>query len=108
MKKTIIILALVLVTGRASLNAQSTAKKVETDVKTATKKAGDKTAEIASKGKAAVIDKVYKGKKGTNGQTIYIDRHSKYYWINKKGHKVYVTKNDLSDQKTKNEPQNTD
>ena len=55
----------------------------------------NKTAEVASKGKATVTDNVYKGKVGPNGQTIYIDDHSRYYWIDKKGHKSYVAEADL-------------
>jgi hypothetical protein len=30
-------------------------------------------------------------------KTIYIDKHSKYYWVDKKGHKVYVSKDELKD-----------
>jgi hypothetical protein len=95
MKKFIGISILVLLSGISSVNAQSTASKVGTDVKNGAVKAGNKTAEIASKGKSAVIDKVYKDKEGPNGETIYIDKHSKYYWIDKKGHKVPIAKNKL-------------
>lgn len=64
----------------------STAKKVE-----------NKTAEIASKGKSAVVDEVYKNKLGPAGQTIYIDHSSKYYYVDNKGKKVYVPKSSLKD-----------
>lgn len=47
-------------------------------------------AELSSKGKARVTDKIYKGKAEPNGQTIYIDDHSRYYCIDKKGHRNYV------------------
>jgi hypothetical protein len=59
-------------------------------VKKGAKKAGHKTAEIASKGKAQVTDQVHKDKVGPNGETIYIDNHSKYYWVDDKGHRHYV------------------
>ena len=95
MKKFIGISILVLLAGFSQANAQSTAHKVGTDVKEGAVKAGNKTAEIASKSKAAVTDKVYKDKEGPNGETIYIDKHSKYYWIDKKGHKVPISKNEL-------------
>ncbi|HXB29372.1 MAG TPA: hypothetical protein VNW49_06120 [Puia sp.] len=63
----------------------STAKKVE-----------NKTSEIASKGKSAIVDEVYKNKIGPQGQTpIYIDHSSKYYYVDKKGKKVYVLKSSL-------------
>lgn len=95
MKKFIGISLLILLAGFSQVNAQSTASKVEKDVKDGAVKAGNKTAEIASKGKSSVIDQVYKDKVGPNGETIYINRHSKYYWIDKKGHKVPIEKNKL-------------
>lgn len=95
MKKFIGISILVLLAGFSQVNAQSTASKVETDVKEGAVKVGNKTAEVASKGKASVTDKVYKDMEGPNGETIYIDKHSKYYWIDKKGHKVSIAKNKL-------------
>lgn len=95
MKKFIGISILVLLAAFSQANAQSTASKVGTDVKDGAVKAGNKTAEIASKGKSAVTDKVYKDMEGPNGETIYIDKHSKYYWIDKKGHKVSIEKNKL-------------
>ncbi|MBD0278897.1 MAG: hypothetical protein ICV51_19705 [Flavisolibacter sp.] len=67
------------------------------DVGKGAKKVGNKTAEIASKGKAKITDEVYKDKVGPNGQTIYIDNNSKYYWIDKKGHKHYVASSQLRD-----------
>ncbi|THU38220.1 hypothetical protein FAM09_16200 [Niastella caeni] len=95
MKKLIGISILALLVGFSSANAQDTTKKVTTKVKEGAVKAGNKTAELASKGKNAITDKVYKDKEGPNGETIYIDKHSKYYWIDKKGHKVPISKNEL-------------
>ena len=95
MKKFVGNLILALVIGISSAQAQSTAKKVEKSVTTSAKKVGNKTAEISSKGKSKTIDKTYKDMVGPNGQTIYIDKHSKYYWVDKKGHKVYVSKDEL-------------
>ena len=105
MKKIIGISVLALLAAFSSANAQDTTKKdtmapdttkkVTTKVKEGAVSAGNKTAEVASKGKSAVTDKVYKDKEGPNGETIYIDKHSKYYWIDKKGHKVPINKDDL-------------
>jgi hypothetical protein len=95
MKKIIGITILALFAGFSQVNAQSAASKAVTDVKKGAVKAGNKTAEMASKGKASVTDKIYKDKEGPDGQTIYIDKHSKYYWIDKKGHKVPIAKNKL-------------
>jgi hypothetical protein len=97
MKKLIAFSFVVFALGFTSANAQSTTKKVEHDVKKGAKKAGNETAEVASKGAHHVVDKVYKGKEGPDGQTIYIDNRSRYFWIDEKGHKQYVTKEQLRD-----------
>jgi len=95
MKKLIGALALgFLLSFSISLNAQAV-KKTEHAVSKSAKTVGNKTAEVASKGKARVTDKVYKDKTGPEGQTIYIDDHSKYYWIDKKGHRHYVAEASL-------------
>jgi hypothetical protein len=94
MKKITGIIAFSFLVGIGSLGAQ-----VKEDVgKTATK-VGNKTEEVASKTKSAIVDNKYKGKVGPNGQTIYIDHDSKYYYVNKKGRKVYVAKSKLRDKK---------
>ncbi|WP_207515201.1 hypothetical protein [Longitalea luteola] len=95
MKKLLGISILALLVGFSSANAQDTTKKVTTKVKEGAVKTGNKAAELASKGKNAVTDKVYKDKEGPNGKTIYIDKRSNYYWIDKKGHKVPISKNEL-------------
>lgn len=92
MKKISGITVLLILVAFCSAQAQSKAKKDTTGF---IERSANKTAEIAVKGKAAIVDKVYKDKVGPNGQTIYIDRHSKYYWVDKKGHNVYIAKNKL-------------
>ena len=70
----------------------------QAQVDTAINNAANKTAQVAVKGKSAVVDKVYKDKVGPDGQSpIYIDGSSKYYFIDKKGHKMYVPKSSLKD-----------
>lgn len=64
---------------------------------------GNKTAELASKGSSAVIDKIYDGKAGPGGQTIYISSKSKYYWVDKKGRRHYVAKVSLKEKVEKNQ-----
>ena len=81
----------------AGQDIKNAAKKTGKAVEKAATKVGEKTAEIASKGKATLVDQVYKGKQGPGGQTIYINNESEYYWIDKKGHKNFVTTNDLKD-----------
>ncbi|MEO5889376.1 MAG: hypothetical protein ABIQ31_03945 [Ferruginibacter sp.] len=76
---------------------KSAAKKTGRAVKKGAKKVGNKSAELASKGSSAVVDKVYDGKVGPDGQKIYINNKSKYYWVDKQGHRHYVTEAQLKD-----------
>ena len=85
--------------------AQTQAKTMQRDTtigqkvgKTATK-LGHKTSELAAKGASSIVDKKYEGKCGPNGETVYINEHSHYYYINKKGHRVYLKKSELMDKK---------
>lgn len=70
-------------------------KKVWKDSKKAVKKGADKTAEWATKGKAKTTDKKSDVWVGPEGQTIYIDDGNKYYWVNGKGKRIYVSENAL-------------
>jgi len=58
-------------------------------------KVGKKTSELAAKGAAAVTDKLYEGKAGPNNENVYIDSKSRYFYVNKSGHRVYVTEAEL-------------
>jgi hypothetical protein len=95
MKKLIGILSLGLLLSLSITASAQAVKKTEHAVKKSAETVGNKTAEVASKGKSRVTDKVYKDKTGPNGQTIYIDDHSRYYWVDKKGHRHYVTEASL-------------
>ena len=95
MKKLTIIFAFLLVAGFSYTANAQVVKKTGHAVKKSATAAGNKTAEMASKSKSMVTDKVYKGKMGPAGQTIYIDDHSRYYWVDKKGHRQYVTEAEL-------------
>lgn len=92
MKKLMSISLLVLLLGFINtVNAQDAEQKVKQDAK----KVGNKTAELGSKAKSKIVDKTYADKVGPDGQTIYIDKHSQYYWVDGKGHKRYVHKAQL-------------
>ncbi|NML22574.1 hypothetical protein HHL16_16955 [Pseudoflavitalea sp. G-6-1-2] len=95
MKKVLGISLLLIIAAFGSANAQNKAKKDTSGGKNVVERVANKTAEIAVKGKATIVDKVYKDKVGPKGQTIYIDRHSKYYWVDKRGHNVYIAKSKL-------------
>ena len=60
------------------------------------KKVGHKTAEIAANGASAVVDKKYEGKWAPTAN-VYINKHSHYYYISKKGHRIYLKKSQLMD-----------
>ncbi|MDB5197173.1 MAG: hypothetical protein JWP88_1544 [Flaviaesturariibacter sp.] len=90
MKKIIQLSFLALCLGIASVGNAQTAKKVGHSVSHAAKKVGNKTAEVASKGKSKVANTTVKDKMGPNGETIYMDKYSKYYWVDKKGRNHYI------------------
>jgi hypothetical protein len=82
-------------TKKAAHKTAAGAKKVGKATAKGAKKVGNKSAEVASKGKAVVTDEIHKDKVGPNGETIYIDNHAKYYWVDKKGTRHYVTETEL-------------
>lgn len=98
MKKSILFAGL-LFTAAINVNAQdkdtTKLERAGKAVDKAATKGANKTAELASKGKSAVVDNVYKDKTGPDGQTVYIDHSSKYYYVNSKGKKVYVKEAEL-------------
>ena len=102
MKKILVIAVIALLGISAPSFAQNKEEKSESGVKKGAKKAwkgtkkgaktvGNKTAEVASKGKASVTDKKSEQWVGPEGQTIYVDDNSKYYWVNGKGKRIYVS-----------------
>jgi hypothetical protein len=95
MKKILGMVLFVLFIGLAPASQAQVVKKATHGVKKGANTVGHKTAELASKGKSKVVDQTYKDKVGPDGQTIYIDGDSKYYWVDKKGHKKYVTEAEL-------------
>lgn len=73
------------------VHAQS---KVDRDAKSV----GHKTSEIAANSASTVVDKRYRDKRGPHGEVVYIDKHSRYYYISKKGHRVYIPKSALKNE----------
>jgi hypothetical protein len=67
----------------------------------AAKTVGNATAHTAVSGESAVVDKIYQGKCAPGGQTVYINSHSHYYYVNKKGRKIYLRKSELMDKPMK-------
>jgi hypothetical protein len=63
------------------------------------KKIGNKTASVAVKGAMKITDKTYKGKEGPDGQTVYIDKNDRKYFVDDKGKKVYLKPSQIRDKK---------
>ncbi|MFI5158173.1 MAG: hypothetical protein ACHQF4_04865 [Sphingobacteriales bacterium] len=83
-----------LATGLFTFSQAHAQSKVDRDAKAV----GHKTSEIAANGASTVVDKRYRDKRGPHGEAVYIDKHSRYYYISKKGHKVYTTKSALKNE----------
>jgi hypothetical protein len=66
-------------------------------IKKAATNVGHATSHAAATADAAVVDKKYDGKYGPNGQAVYINKYSHYYFISKTGHRVYLKKSELRD-----------
>ena len=71
---------------------ENAAKNVGHATATGAKAVGKKTSELASKGAAAVTDKRYDGHWAQTGELVYIDEHNKYFYVDKKGHRQFITK----------------
>ena len=63
------------------------------------KKIGNKTASVAVKSAKKLTDKTYKGKEGPGGQTVFIDKNDKKYYVDEKGKKVYLKDSEIHDKK---------
>ncbi len=70
---------------------QKTGKAVEKGAKSV----GNKTAEVAVKGGAKVVDQTYKGKMAPDGSNVYIDGKNNKYYVNKKGAKIYLKASEI-------------
>ncbi|KAA2245370.1 hypothetical protein F0L74_05245 [Chitinophaga agrisoli] len=100
MKKLPTLLFAMAVGLSATLIASETQAQVDTAIKKVGqtgKKVGQKTASVAVKGASAVKDKVYKGKEGPDGQTVYIDKMDRKYYVDDKGKKIYLKKSEIRD-----------
>lgn len=69
----------------------------DVNVEKEAEEAGDAISEAAAKAAAAITDQKLDNKVGPNGQTVYVDEKAKYYYINKEGKKVFITKLQLKD-----------
>lgn len=90
-KKYLVGLAAMALVTSVSFTAAAQEKKTTGEkIENAAEKVGNKTAEVAVKGGAKVVDQTYKGKIAPDGSNVYIDGKNRKYYINKKGAKVYL------------------
>lgn len=82
MKKIILISAFALL-GVLPISAQTKAGKAITTVEHTTAK----TAAVVA---AKITDKRLKNIKGPNGETCYVDKYNHKYYVNKRGHRVFL------------------
>jgi hypothetical protein len=73
------------------------AGRVEENAEDGADNLGDDISEAAGNVGAEIKDKPYVDKVGPNGERIYMDKHSKYYYINNEGEKVFITKAQMKD-----------
>ncbi|MFD0750434.1 hypothetical protein ACFQZS_09795 [Mucilaginibacter calamicampi] len=74
-------------------NATATAAKdVGNATATGAKAVGQKTSEVASKGAAAVANNRYEGHWALTGELVYSDEYGRYFYVDKKGHRQFITK----------------
>ena len=77
--------------------AREKAREVSDDIEQRADETGKDISEAAGNAAAYIKDKVYVDKMGPEGQTIYIDKHSRYYYVADDGKKVFLSKSQLKD-----------
>ena len=77
-------------------DVKDNADRTESNLDKKVDKAGNQVSEVAAKVMANIKDQVHEDKVGPNGQTIFIDNHAKYYYIDNAGNQVFVTELQLT------------
>lgn len=77
-------------TAGAQEKKKTEAGKVIQKTEKVAKSVGNKTAEVAVKGTAKVVDAKFKGKMAPDGTDVYIDGKNRKYYVNKKGAIIYL------------------
>jgi len=104
-----IALALIINSGAFAQNGQSTTQKVKSGVKKGyhgaekgVKKGAHEVAEQASEAKSEITDKEVESKMGPGGQDIFLSDDGRYYYVDGKGHRAYISSTQLKDKPAKN------
>lgn len=69
--------------------------RLQTDVQQNTDSLDSEVSEAAANTAAGIADEIVKDKVAPAGQTVYLDKEKRYYYINDQGSKVFVQKNQL-------------
>lgn len=69
--------------------------RIKADVQQDTDSLDNKVTEAAANTAAAIADEIVKDKIAPAGQTIYLDKQQRYYYINHEGKKVFLEENQL-------------
>ena len=85
----------------ASDEVRDEANKASDDVEEGAQTVGDKINEGAKDAAAAIKDQKVDDKMGPGGETVYLNDDAKYYYINYKGEKVFISKIQLKDKNEK-------
>ncbi len=78
-------------------------KKGAQETKKGVKKGAHEVAEQASELHSKVVDKEVGDKMGPNGEDIFYDNDGRYYYVDEKGHRVYLNASVLRQRPPKND-----
>ncbi len=90
---TMLFVAMVIV-ANAQEHKTEAGKAIDSTKKTI-KIGANAVAEVSVKGGAAVLDQKIKNKVGPYGKTVYVNGKNKIYYVNKRGAKVFIKKEQL-------------
>jgi hypothetical protein len=85
----------------AEENIEEGAEQTESDLERAADKTGNAISETAGKAAADIDDAKHDTKVGPDGQTIFISDDSRYYYVDERGKRVYVSESQLKDKPEK-------
>jgi DNA anti-recombination protein RmuC len=73
------------------------AEELGEETEEAADESNDRLEKIGKTGAAHIKDERIESKEGPEGETVFIDEHAQYYYINKQGERVNVDKSELKD-----------
>jgi gas vesicle protein len=80
-------------------NVERGADRIGNEIESTSEEAADEVSETTRNTASGVADQVVKDMEGPEGQKIYMDNQSKYYYVNDEGKKVIIAKDQLKSKK---------